>query len=280
MKTLLVIPARLGSTRFPDKPLAMINGRTMLSWVTGIAEKARDLYLAEKPSADGANAPNSIDIVVSTEHERVLEHATELGIRAVLTSESCATGSDRAWATCQALNESYDAVINLQGDAPLTPPHFIIEVIRLLTLPDVQVATPAIRLTWQELDSLKLNKTKTPLSGTTVIVDKSQRALWFSKIIIPALRTEAQLRDSAPHSPVLRHVGIYGFKPTALERFSSLPQGFYENLEGLEQLRLLENNIPVHVAIVDHQGQPCFTGVDSPQDIGRVEALLRGVEVP
>jgi 3-deoxy-manno-octulosonate cytidylyltransferase (CMP-KDO synthetase) len=248
----------------------------MLSWVTGLAEKAREMYLAEQASFDGANAERIVDIVVSTEHERVVQHAAEIGVTAVMTSESCATGSDRAWATYQALNKSYDAVINVQGDYPLTPPHFISEVIRLLTLSDVQVATPAIRLTWDELDALRRNKTTTPFSGTTVIVDKSGRALWFSKIIIPALRTEQLLRSSSSHSPVLRHVGIYGFRPTALEKFAALPQGSYENLEGLEQLRLLENNIPIHVAIVDHLGQPCFTGVDSPEDIGRVEALLKG----
>lgn len=276
MKTLLVIPARLGSTRFPDKPLAMIHGRSMLAWVTGLAEKARDLYLSEQPSAEDKDTTRVVDIVVSTEHERVMQHAAEIGVRAVMTSESCATGSDRAWATYQALKQSYDAVINLQGDAPLTPPHFITEVIRLLTSPEVQVATPAIRLTWHELDALRHNKKTTPFSGTTVIIDKSNRALWFSKIIIPALRTETQLRNSSPLSPVLRHVGLYGFRPAVLEKFAALPQGTYENLEGLEQLRLLENNIPIHVAVVDHLGQPCFTGVDSPEDIGRVEALLRG----
>jgi len=276
MKTLLVIPARLGSTRFPDKPLAMINGRSMLSWVTGLAEEAREMYLSEQPSADEGKDTRVVDIIVSTEHERVMQHATDIGVRAIMTSESCATGSDRAWATYQALNQSYDAVINLQGDAPLTPPHFITEVIRLLTSPDVQVATPAIRLTWDELDALRKNKITTPFSGTTVITDKSGRALWFSKIIIPALRTEAQLRSASSFSPVLRHVGIYGFRPAVLEKFAAFPQGTYENLEGLEQLRLLENNIPIHVAVVDHFGQPCFTGVDSPEDIGRVEALLRG----
>jgi 3-deoxy-manno-octulosonate cytidylyltransferase (CMP-KDO synthetase) len=276
MKTLIVIPARLGSTRFPDKPLAMINGRSMLSWVTGLAEKARELYLSDHASTDDAKSKKLVDIVVSTEHERVMQHATDIGVRAVITSEACVTGSDRAWATCQALNQSYDAVINLQGDAPLTPPHFITEVIRLLNSPDVQVATPAIKLTWEELDSLRQNKTTTPFSGTTVIINKSGRALWFSKNIIPALRSETQLRSTSPLSPVLRHVGIYGFRPAVLEKFAGLPQGTYETHEGLEQLRLLENDIPIHVAIVDHRGQPCFTGVDSPEDIGRVEALLKG----
>jgi len=250
----------------------------MLSWVVGIAEKAKALYLSDDSTSTNGTTLNakstSIEIIVSTEHEKVAQHAKEIGVSSIITSEACATGSDRAWATYLALNKSYDAVINLQGDAPLTPPHFITEVMRLLKSSDVKVATPAIRLTWQELDNLRQNKISTPFSGTTVIVNTTGQALWFSKVIIPAMRSEAQLRNLSPYSPILRHVGIYGFKPTALEKFANLPQGTYETLEGLEQLRLLEHNIPINVAVVDHLGQPCFTGVDSPEDIARVEALL------
>jgi 3-deoxy-manno-octulosonate cytidylyltransferase (CMP-KDO synthetase) len=275
VKILLVIPARLGSTRFPEKPLAKIQGRSMLSWVVDVAQKAKELYLAnEALSINKKEHKSTVDVLVSTEHEKVARHAKEIGVDSIITSGSCATGSDRVWATYLALEKSYDVIINLQGDSPLTPPHFITKTIELLKSPEVKVATPAIRLSWQELDTLRQDKLTTPFSGTTLITDAAGKALWFSKVIIPAIRIESNLREASPLSPVLRHVGIYGFKPDVLEKFAALSQGFCENLEGLEQLRLLENNIPIDVAIVEHLGYPCFTGVDSPEDIARVEALL------
>jgi 3-deoxy-manno-octulosonate cytidylyltransferase (CMP-KDO synthetase) len=265
MKALIVIPARYGSTRFPGKPLATISGQSMLTRVARVAQLA---------TQDVEKIGISCDLVIATEDVRIVEHAHEHDLPVVITPEDCKTGTDRTWIAYQQLGQDYEAVINLQGDAPLTPVHFLSSILSAFKERDVQVATPVIQLSWFELDSLRKNKESTPFSGTTAVLDKNGHAIWFSKQILPAIRNESMLREHTELSPVYRHVGLYGYTPDALKQFISLPMGHYETIEGLEQLRLLENGIHIATVKVEHQGIPCFTGVDSPEDIARVEALL------
>src|SRR5690606_4700419 len=109
---------------------------------------------------------------------------------------------------------------------------------------------------------------------TAVFDEQSGKALWFSKNIIPAMRKEAALREQSPLSPVFRHIGLYGYAREMLRLFNTLPEGRFENLEGLEQLRILENNYEIRCVPVDYRGRPSMSGVDSPEDIARCEALL------
>ncbi len=262
MRTLIVIPARYGSTRLPGKPLAMIAGKTMLQ---------RVYELAQSSTADFKN----VDVLVATDDTRIMDHAAEIGAPAVMTPESCPTGTDRAFEAVKASGLSPDVVLNLQGDAPLTPPHFIRQMIRAFDVTPVpDVVTPAYQLTWDQLDDMRNSKRQTPFSGTSVICGPDGYALWFSKNIIPAIRKEDKLRVSDGLSPVIRHIGLYAYHYPALEKYVTLDQSRYEQLEGLEQLRLLENGMRIKIEIIDPKGEPIHGGVDSPEDIERVERVL------
>jgi 3-deoxy-manno-octulosonate cytidylyltransferase (CMP-KDO synthetase) len=263
MKTALIIPARYGSSRFPGKPLAMLAGKTMLERVLDVARSA-------------SAGRDDIDILVATEDQRIFDHAESLGAQAVMTPDSCQTGTDRAFAALEQAGITPDVVLNLQGDAPLTPPHFIramITAFEQTPMPDV--VTPAVRLDWAQLDDLRRSKLTTPFSGTSVTVADDGYALWFSKNIIPAIRDEDKLRAADNLSPVLRHIGLYAYKFSALKAYVTLPQSRYEKLEGLEQLRLLENGYRVKVVVLEADGTPIHGGIDSPEDLAAAEALLR-----
>ena len=262
MRAILIIPARYGSTRLPGKPLTRIAGRTMLSRVCGIARAA-------------ARDNGDIDIVVATDDARIGAHCEDIGAPWVMTPASCPSGTDRALVALRELPRAYDVVINLQGDAPLTPPDFITAMLQAFEAdPAIGVVTPAVRLSWPELDRLRDQKRETPFSGTCAIVDPHGNARWFSKQIIPAMRNEEALRRRGGSSPVLRHVGLYGYSRKMLETYVTLSAGYYEQLEGLEQLRVLEHGYGIRVVQVDYQGRAAMSGVDSPEDVARAEALI------
>ena len=262
MRAAVIIPARYGSSRLPGKPLTLIAGRTMLSRVYGIARAAARLH-------------QDIDLVVATDDARIGAHCDEIGANWVMTPKSCPSGTDRALAALRQVPGSFDVVINLQGDAPLTPPDFITAMLRAFEAdPGIEVVTPAVRLTWPELDRLRAQKLEAPFSGTCVVVDPNANARWFSKQIIPAMRGEEALRRQDGLSPVLRHVGLYGYTHKMLETYVSLPLGHYEQLEGLEQLRLLEHGYGIRVVEVDYRDRAAMSGVDSREDVARAETLI------
>lgn len=255
MKTAIIIPARYGSTRFPGKPLALIGGQTMLSRVVEIARKA---------------GSNSL-IAVATDDERIEAHCKEIDIACVMTGE-CATGSDRVLEAAQKLGDDFDFVLGLQGDAPFTPVEALTHLIQTYENDQtLSVVTPVVQLRWDELDKLRAHKKQTPFSGTTAVINAHGRALWFSKNILPAIRTEN--RDDE-FSPIYQHIGLYGFRYDVLKRFVSLPQSAYEKLEGLEQLRLIENDIPVQTVSLTIDAGLAQAGIDSPEDVARAEEIL------
>lgn len=262
MKTAIIIPARYASTRFPGKPLTLIGGQSMLSRVVDIARKVTE-------QAD------NVTLAVATEDERILKHAEEIGVHALMTSENCETGSDRVLEALSKIGNDFDIVLGLQGDAPFTPPQALIKIIEAFKAnPTLEVVTPVINLRWSELDNLREQKKITPFSGTTAIINHEGRALWFSKNILPAIRKEEKYRDSE-FSPVHQHIGLYGFRVDVLKKFVSLPVGHYEKLEGLEQLRLLENNIPIQTVRLDVPVGLAQAGIDSPEDVIRAEKNLK-----
>ena len=272
----IVIPARFGSSRFEGKPLAKIGSLTMLQHTCQTALDALELL---NTMSGSVKAPSRISakVIVATEDQRVFDHAACIhNITPVMTPDTCPTGSDRALSALELLNIEPDIVVNLQGDAPFTPAHFISQIVQaLIGEPDCLVATSAVALNWQELDNFRENKKITPFSGTSVIINSKQNAVWFSKNIIPAIRKEEKYREKNKLSPVYQHIGLYGFKLNALRDFVKLQESTYEKLEGLEQLRLLENGIDIHVETVTYGGHPVFPGIDTLEDLKRTEALLK-----
>lgn len=263
MAIAVIIPARYGSKRFPGKPLAMLGDKPIVQ------------HVYEKAIAAVGGDPD-VRIAVATDDKRIEDYCKRQNMNVLMTPETCATGSDRVVEAADKLGlMADDIVINLQGDAPLMP----VEAVRAIldefwTHPATKVATPVKRLRWDELDHLRNAKKTTPFSGTTVTMSTQNRALWFSKQIIPAIRNEAELRKEGVFSPVYQHLGLYGYQVSVLERFTNIKPGIYETLEGLEQLRFLENFIAIQCVEV-HPDLSIHTGIDSPEDLERAQKLLQ-----
>ena len=262
LKTVIVIPARYGSTRLPGKPLANIKGQTMLQRVVRIAQTA-------------ALGLDNVAVIVATDDARIHQHCEELAVKAVMTSPESPSGTDRVAEVVRQMQDKPDLIINMQGDAPLTPPDFLKTLIDAYGTSPCDVVTPVTQLTWEQVDKLRQNKLITPFSGTTAVFDEqSGKALWFSKNIIPAMRKEQDLRKTSTKSPIFRHIGLYGYSYQALEAHLQLAESKFEQLEGLEQLRLLENGYTIRCIPVDFKGHANMSGIDSPEDIARCEDLI------
>ncbi len=264
MKTLIVIPARYGSTRLPGKPLAKIAGQTMLSRVVNNARNATNKF-------------DNTEILVATDHEEIITHCNELDIPSVMTPVECPTGTDRVLSAIAQLETKPDFALNLQGDVPLLPVTVIEEMLEIIQkeAKTLEVFTPVHQLSWEALDRMREAKKVSPFSGTTVTLNTNFDALWFSKNILPAIRKEEQLRQKGNMSPVWRHIGLYGYRLDILKQYAALEESTYEKLEGLEQLRLLENNIKIKAVPVQIPEGALLSGIDSPEDLERAEKALR-----
>ena len=255
MDTIIVIPARYGSSRFPGKPLAPIMGRSLLERVWRIGRAVQGVS----------------KVVVATDDARIVEHVRAFGGEAVMTSESCANGSERAYEAVRNLGSAADVIVNLQGDAVLMPPWVIGALVESMSNDaSVGISTPAVRLNAEQHKSMSAMKGAGIVSGTTVTFAKSGDALYFSKGIIPFVR-------SAPargEPPIFQHIGVYAYRADALKRYISLPQGMFEQAEQLEQLRALEHGMSIRVVQVSLQGRTMWS-VDNPQDVDRVEEIIR-----
>jgi len=260
MKTLIAIPSRYASTRFPQKPLHLIAGHSLLARVAAIARSC-------------AEADANVSYVVATDHQAIAAHAKEIDAPVVMTDPDLPSGTDRALAAANAVAPEAEFVVNLQGDAPFTPASYISAIIAAGQSTALDAVTPIVQLSWAELDEVRARKQDTPFSGTSCVVNEQDEALWFSKTILPAIRKEDQLRQSEPLSPVWRHIGLYGYKRAALERFVNLPEGHYERLEGLEQLRFLENGMRIQAVKVAPSATSMW-GIDTPEDAAHAEVLI------
>ena len=260
MKTLIVVPARYASTRFPQKPLHLIAGRSLLSRTAEIARRC-------------AEQRSDVSYVIATDHEAIEAHAHEIGAPVTMTDPDLPSGTDRALAAANQVAPDANFIVNLQGDAPFTPPAYVSAIIEAGRNTQLDAVTPIVQMSWEDLDEMRVRKQETPFSGTSCIVNAQDEALWFSKNILPAIRKEDQLRATEPLSPIWRHIGLYGYKRSALEAFVALPEGHYERLEGLEQLRFLENGFRMRAVKV-----PAFPsamwGIDTPQDAAHAESLI------
>ncbi len=263
METIIVIPARYGSTRFPGKPLTKILGKEMLLRVWEVSQIVK-------------NKISGVDAIVATDDARIEEFCKNNNINYVMTSPDCATGTDRVVEAVNSLDYTPKFVVNLQGDNPLCPPWFVEALINEYKKDNsVKVVTPVVQLSWEDLASLREHKKTTPFSGTCATLKKNGDAMYFSKNIIPAIKKEDKLRETTDKSPVRRHIGLYGYSTEALMSVPSLETGYYEPYESLEQMRFLENGVNIRCVEVDYGDMEGMSGVDSPEDVVRAEAIFK-----
>ena len=254
MKTVVIIPARYASKRLPGKPLHLINGIPMIQRVWRVATEA----------------VGEDSVYVATDSTEIESLVTSFGGKVCMTSEGCRNGTERAFEAASSLAERPDIVINMQGDVPLLPPVVLKSLAETMQKESCPMGTPAWQLAWDEVDALKAVREAGGSSGTLVTFDRNFQALYFSSALIPYLRS----RPETPLSPLFRHIGIYGFTFACLEQYMSLEPTPLEQIEKLEQLRALENNIPIRVVPVDLQGKAQWS-VDAPEDVARVEQILK-----
>lgn len=258
MKSLIAIPARYASTRYPGKPLVTLKG----------PDGAKTLI---RRSWEAATAVQGIDrVVVATDDSRIADHATSFGAEVVMTSSDARNGTERC-AEVAAKLPGYDVIVNLQGDAPLTPAWFVEHLVAGLARdPDASIATPVLRCTGEMVAGFLNDRRNGRVGGTTAVFGAGGRALYFSKEVIPFTG-----RDYAPKepTPVFHHVGVYAYRPAALEAYPTWPVGPLETLEGLEQLRFLENGRPVLCVEVEARGRE-FWELNNPSDVPVIEAML------
>jgi 3-deoxy-manno-octulosonate cytidylyltransferase (CMP-KDO synthetase) len=247
---IIVIPARFGSTRLPGKALVKINQITLLERVWRIAK-----------------ATKADDVIIATDDNKIIELAKSFGAKAMLTSLTCNTGTDRVAEIAQKLDKNNAFYINLQGDALLTPPWVINDIISALPSSAADIITPARKLSSKSLQELKQHKQHSPSSGTTVVFDKNNKALYFSKYILPFNR------DNSNNIPVYKHIGLYAYSYKTLLRFKSLPKSNLEDAEKLEQLRALEHGMNIQVVVVDYKGRT-EASVDTKEDVKFVEKII------
>ena len=207
---------------------------------------------------------------VTTDDARIAEACRGSRVGVIMTSPECRNGTERC-AEALAQLHGPDLVINFQGDALLTPSTFVEALIeRMERDSDALVATPALRLRSDELGALQAEEAAGRVGGTTVVTDAKGRALYFSKRLIPHLPPGAL---DGEMSPVRLHVGVYAYRPQALELYAATPPSELEQLEGLEQLRFLDAGMSI--AVVDVETPPfALRELNNPEDVAPIEQAL------
>ncbi len=244
MKTLGIIPARYASSRLPGKPLADIHGKPMIWHVyQGIV--------------------NALDkTIVATDDERIASAVRSFGGDVVMTSSNHPNGTSRCAEVVETLPETFDVIVNIQGDEPMIAVEPILSLTSLFERPDVEMATLAQRVDANE----------EPMEGGNSVyltTDIHNKALYFSRQIIPFMRDEATY-EWHKKAPYYRHIGMYAFRPQALLDFSRMKESHLERVEKLEQLRWLENGRSLHVAFTNHFG----VSVDTEEDLVRARKKI------
>jgi 3-deoxy-manno-octulosonate cytidylyltransferase (CMP-KDO synthetase) len=262
----IIIPARYASTRYPGKPLVKL---------TGASGKATTLV---ERSWRAASAVEGVDFVaVATDDERIAEEVRRFGGVAIMTPQSCANGTERCAAAVAQMSNPPEVVVNLQGDAPLTPAYVVSRLIDDLTADTTAaVATPAVRCTASLYRHLTEDQRAGRVGGTTVVTDARSRALYFSKRVLPYLPDD-WLHNHA--CPAMLHLGVYAYRPAALAAYAAWAPSLLEQVEGLEQLRFLHYGAPV--AVVECAAPDWdVVELNNPSDVAVVEAMLhrRGLD--
>lgn len=246
MKIIAIIPARVASSRFPEKVLATIEGKSMIQRVFEQVSLVQGLS----------------QILIATDHPKVLEHAQSFGAQAVLTDPDLPSGTDRCAEALTKISGDFDYVINVQGDEPCIHPEVLEELIKVLDY-KTEIATlmnPILELS----ELLDPNVVK-------VVASLRKQALYFSRQAVPYQR-DVCLEDWLDHAKYYRHVGVYAFRSDILEQLVKIPVSILENLEKLEQLRWLGFGYKINLVETPLRS----IGVDQPEDIDKVVAYLRG----
>ena len=261
MRTIVIIPARYASTRFPGKAL------TKLSVGGGRYKSLIQL------SWESANKIKSVkEIFIATDDKRIQVEAKAFGAKVIMTSVDCINGTERCAEAIDKINFDGDLVINFQGDAPLTPSWFVEDLIEVFKEDaNAQIATPVLRLDLMALKALRLDRSNGRVGATTVVFDTDCNALYFSKEIIPYFDEKRFMKGEG--SSIFHHVGVYAYRPNILLNYKTWEASNLELSEGLEQLRFLENKCSVKCVLVDGKGRE-FWELNNPEDVPRIEKII------
>ncbi|OZB19954.1 MAG: 3-deoxy-manno-octulosonate cytidylyltransferase [Rhodobacterales bacterium 34-62-10] len=260
MSVLIVIPARYASTRYPGKPLVMLKG------ANGQKQSLIERSWRAAMQVNGADR-----VVVATDDDRIKDAAEGFGADVVMTSAACQNGTERCAEAHDALGGGFDMVVNLQGDAPLTPPWFVEDLIKGLDSDrSAEVATPVLRCDGRALNGFLTDRKAGRVGATTAVFRRNRHALYFSKEVIP-FTSQIYADDDA--TPVFHHVGVYAYRPAALAKYTGWSSGPLETLEGLEQLRFLENDHTILCVEVQAKGRQ-FWELNNPEDVPRLETMM------
>lgn len=263
-EAVIVIPARYASTRYPAKPLATLKGATGIERT--LLERS---YLAARRAAE--ETPGVTAVYVATDDARIADEATRIGAEVIMTDPECANGTERVAQAVTRGGLSQPIIVNLQGDAPLTPPHFVTALIAAMREDaSRQVATPVLRCDREALDNFLADRKAGRVGATTVVRDMTGNAIYFSKEVIPFT---GSLKRHDP-IPVFHHVGLYAYTPEALTLYAGLAPGELERIEGLEQLRFLEHGHKIAAVEVTAPGA-AFWELNNPSDVLLIEGYLK-----
>jgi 3-deoxy-manno-octulosonate cytidylyltransferase (CMP-KDO synthetase) len=253
MRTVIVIPARYQSLRYLGKPLVLLNGKTLIQRVVDLARQVEGVA----------------GVYVATDDDRIKSHVESFGGNVLMTPESCANGTERVAAAAQLLPDDIDAFINWQGDSPLTPPAIPQQLaLRLVQNPKAELVTPIVKCDEDIYFNLKKDRAEKRVGGTMAVISRSQKALYFSKEMLPF----ADKIPSVQQHDFFFHIGMYAYRRDVLLSYPSWHVGPLETVEGLEQLRFLENDRYVDTVVVDAKGR--WGEVNNPEDVSVVERLL------
>lgn len=261
----IIIPARYASTRYPGKPLVPLRG------CTGEARSLIQRSWECARSVEGAAG-----VWVATDDERIAEEVFRFGGQVVMTDEACANGTERCADAIERLGDVAEIIVNLQGDAPLSPSFVVHDLVRRLDADrSIAMATPAVRCSRTVYQHLIDDAQNGRVGGTTVVCSSSDRALYFSKRVIPYLPAAAA---GQPFPPVSLHLGLYAYRPDALRQYSAAGASELEQLEGLEQLRFLDLGQAIGVVRLDPLAWDSIE-LNNPSDVATIERILaeRGI---
>jgi 3-deoxy-manno-octulosonate cytidylyltransferase (CMP-KDO synthetase) len=247
LRFLAIIPARYASTRFPGKPLAMLDGKTMIQRVyERVSSEIQDVYVA-------------------TDDERIALEVERFGGKCVITSPLHTSGTDRCYEAFTKINGSFDVVINVQGDEPFIHPEQISLLKNCFDDPKTEIATLVKPYSHDDI----VDNLATP-NTPKVVISKDNYALYFSRSIIPYKRGTDRHIWLQSHT-YYKHIGIYAYKHATLKELTQLEPSSLEKAESLEQLRWLENGYRIKVAITEHE----TFGIDTPDDLEHAIAFLK-----
>ena len=258
--TAILIPARYASTRYPGKPLVPLKG------ADGTTKT-----LIQLTWEAGKSVPEADAVYVCTDDERIAEAARGFGADVIMTDEACRNGTERCADAIAKAGLTDELIVNLQGDAPLTPPWFLSDLIAAMEAdPSLDAATPVLRCDPETLAMFLEDRKNGRVGGTTAVFDAAGNGMYFSKEVIPYTGGKTFAEGAVP---VFHHVGVYAYRPRALAAYGQWPEGPLEKLEGLEQLRFLENGAKLKCVEVDARGR-LFWELNNPEDVARIETVL------